>query len=60
MLSKNALQNVMEFFRPWGRDFETMRTINKRIKAAYDDHLKYTVNIRAQIANFDEKVLQEE
>ena len=45
MLTKNALQNVVQFFRPWGRDFVILRTVNKRIKAAYHDHLQSMVNI---------------
>lgn len=45
MLTKNALQNVVEYFRPWGRDFIVLRGINKRVKAAYHDHLKRVVNL---------------
>ena len=45
MLTKNALQNVMQFFRPWSRDFVTMRCVNKRVHAAYHDHLMQIVNI---------------
>ena len=42
-LSKNALQNVVQFFRPWGRDFIVLRSINKRMAAAYGDHIKRVV-----------------
>ena len=45
LLTKNALQNVVQFFRPWGRDFLVLRSINKRIKAAYHDHLNNILNI---------------
>ena len=34
-LSKNALQNVMEFFDYKGTDFMKMRCINKKTKNAY-------------------------
>ena len=44
-LTKNALQNVMQYFRPWGRDFIVLRSVNKRVKAAYHDHLRGAVNI---------------
>ena len=44
-LTKNALQNVMMYFRPWGRDFVVMRSVNKLFKAAYHDHLKSVVNL---------------
>ena len=45
ILTKNALQNVVQFFRPWGRDFCVLRRVNKRIHAAYHNHLKRVVNI---------------
>ena len=35
----------MEFFRPWGQDFVVLRSVNKRIKAAYHDHLNNIINI---------------
>ena len=44
-LTKNALQNVMQYFRPWGRDFIVLRSVSKRVKAAYHDHLRSIVNI---------------
>ena len=44
-LTKNALQNVVQYFRPWGRDFCVLRGINKRFKAAYHDHLQNILNI---------------
>lgn len=45
VLTKNALQNVMQYFKPWGRDFIVLRSVNKRMLAAYHDHLKTIVNI---------------
>ena len=44
-LTKNALQNVVQFFRPWGRDFTVLRLVNRKVRAAYTDHLKSVVNI---------------
>ena len=44
-LTKNALQNVVQYFQPWGRDFIVLRLVNRKIKAAYTDHLKSIVNI---------------
>ena len=35
----------MEFFKPWGRDFVVLRSLNKRTKAAYQDHLNNMINI---------------
>ena len=35
----------MQFFRPWGRDFVVLRSVNKVFKAAYHDHLKSIVNL---------------
>ena len=35
----------MEFFKPWGRDFVVLRSLNKRTKAAYHDHLNNMINI---------------
>ena len=36
-----------------------MRTINKRIKAAYHDHLKNTVNVGTYLATFDQRKLED-
>ena len=49
----------MQFFRPWGRDFVILRSVNKRFNAAYQDHLKLTVNIGDYLATVDQKVLAE-
>ena len=49
----------MQFFRVWGKDFATMRTINKRIKAAYHDHLKNTVNVGSYLATYDKNKLKD-
>ena len=35
----------MQFFRPWGRDFTVLRLVNRKVRAAYTDHLKSVVNI---------------
>lgn len=43
-LTKNNLQNVMEFFPIWGRDFCILRQVNKRFNAAYLDQLTKVVN----------------
>lgn len=42
-LTKNALQMVCQFFEPWGREFCVLRTVNKRMNAAYMNHIKHLV-----------------
>ena len=43
-LSKNALQNVMEYFDYKGTDFIQMRCINRKTKNAYMQHLQNKFN----------------
>ena len=59
ILTKNALQNVMAYFRPWGRDFSVLRRVNKRTNAAYHDRLKQQVNIQTYMTNITERVLED-
>ena len=51
-LSKNALQNVMEFFHIWGADFIKMRCINVKTKSAYMAQVSRSANIEK---NFESK-----
>ena len=59
LLTKNALQNVVQFFRPWGRDFTVLRLVNKRVQAAYTDHLKSTVNIGVYLKTVEKRAFEE-
>ena len=49
----------MSFFKPWGRDFVIIRSVNKRTRAAYFEYLKRLVGISAYIKTIDDSVLQE-
>ena len=52
-LSKNALQNVMEYFDYKGTDFVQMRCINRKTKNAYMQHLQNKFNAERYFLSLD-------
>lgn len=50
---------MVEYFRPWGPDFIVLRGINKRVKAAYHDHLKRVVNLSNYMSTVHERAHSE-
>ena len=50
---------MVQYFRPWGRDFTVLRLVNRKFKAAYTDHLKSVSNIGTYLSTVQKKGLDD-
>ena len=50
---------MVQYFRPWGRDFTVLRLVSRKFKAAYTDHLKSVSNIGTYLSTVQKKGLDD-